>query len=384
MSYLWGNLQKSNEMGTVQAQHVPSGVIGRCNKPREPWMTEDIQDTMRRKSEALNKYQKSKSVEALVEYRKCRMELKKSIRRAKRGYEKALVGKSMENPKIFIKYINGKRRTRERVGPIKDQGGNLWVEEKNIGRELNKYFTSVFTHENEEVVVELGERDCEAPEKIIIGSDELLEALVSLKVDKSPGPDELCPRLLWEAREEIAGALTQIFNSILASGEVPEDWKTADVVPLFKKDNRDKPGNYRPVSLMSVVEKLLEKILKERIYLLSKRQCLIRDSQHGFVIGRSCLTNMTDFFEHVINYVDEGSAVGVVYMDFSKAFDKVPHGRLIRKANAHGKQGDMIRWIHNWLSSRRQRVMTDSCFSDWRPVMYHRDLCFPPNCSSFI
>ena len=134
----------------MQIQRVPLRVIGRNNKPREPRITRDIQDTVRRKRKAFKKYKGSKSVEALVRYRKCRVEIKKAIRNAKRGYEKALAGKSRENPKIFHKYTNGKRITRERVGPIRDQGGNLWVEPEDIGRVLNEYFTSVFTQENED------------------------------------------------------------------------------------------------------------------------------------------------------------------------------------------------------------------------------------------
>ena len=187
-------------------------------------------------------------------------------------------------------------------------------------------------------------------------------------------------------KEEIAGALTQIFNSSLATGEVPDDWRTANVVLLFKKGCRDKPGNYRPVSLTSVVEKLLEKPLKESIYLHLERQSLIRDSQHGFVRGRSCLTNLIEFFEEVTRCVDEGSAVDVVYMDFSKAFDKVPHGRLVKKVNSHGIQGNLIKWIQNWLSCRRQRVMTEAALvtGSQCPVVYHRDLCWVPYYSSFI
>ena len=87
--------------------------------------------------------------------------------------------------------------------------------------------------------------------------------LKSIKVDKSPGPDRIYPRILREARVEIAGALTEIFVSSLATGEVPEDWRIANVVPLFKKSSRDNPGNYRPMNLMSVVGKLLEKILRD-------------------------------------------------------------------------------------------------------------------------
>ena len=118
----------------------------------------------------------------------------------------------------------------------------------------------------------------------------MLEVLKRIKVDKSPGPDEVYPRTLWEAREEIAGPLAEIFESSIVTGEVPEDWRVANIVPLFKKGCRKKPGNDRPVNLMSVVGKLLEGILRDRIYRHLKRQGLIRDSQHDFVSGKSCPT----------------------------------------------------------------------------------------------
>ena len=158
----WGAFEK--EMGMVQAQHVPIKVIGRSNKLREPWMTRDIQDTMRRKSKAFSRYKGSKSAEAFVKYRTCRVELKKAIRKAKRGDEKSLAGKSRDNPKIFLQYVNGKRVTRVRVGPIGDQGSNLWVEQEDIDRVWNEYFTSIFTQENEDDGLEFRERDCEALE----------------------------------------------------------------------------------------------------------------------------------------------------------------------------------------------------------------------------
>ena len=102
---------------------------------------------------------------------------------------------------------------------------------------------------------------------------------------------------MWEAREEIAGSLAKIFESSIVMAEVPEDWRVANVVPLFKKGCREKPGSYRPVSLTSVVGKLLEGILRDRIYRHLEMQVLIRDSQHGFVSGKSYLTNLIEFFE---------------------------------------------------------------------------------------
>ena len=117
------------------------------------------------------------------------------------------------------------------------------------------------------------------------------------------------------------------------SPHLPE--RVANVL-LFKKGCREKPGIYRPVSLTSAVGKLSKTILRDGIYRLLETQGLIRDSQHGFVSGRSCLMNLIEFFEEVTKKVGEGSAVDVVYMDFSNVFDKIPHGRLLHKVNSHG------------------------------------------------
>ena len=140
------------------------------------------------------------------------------------------------------------------------------------------------------------------------------------------------------------------------------------MVPIFKKGNRDSPGNYRPVSLTSVVGKLMEKILRDRIYEHLEKFSMLKNTQHGFVKGRSCLTSLVEFFENVTKHIDEGKAVDVVYMDFSKAFDKVPHARLLEKVRGHGIQGAAALWIQNWLAQRRQRVVIDGSFSKWRSV----------------
>ena len=197
---------------------------------------------------------------------------------------------------------------------------------------------------------------------------EVLTLLKNIKVDKSPGPDRIFPRTLREVSVEIAGAMTEIFQMSLETGIVPEDWRTAHVVPLFKKGSKSKPSNYRPVSLTSVVGKLMEKILRDNIYKHLDKQGLIRNSQHGFMPGRSCLTNLLEFFEEVTREIDEGKAVDVVYMDFSKAFDKVPHGRLVKKVQLLGINAGIARWIQQWLNGRSQRVMVDGCLSGWRQV----------------
>ena len=149
--------------------------------------------------------------------------------------------------------------------------------------------------------------------------------------------------------------------------EVPLDFKFADVCPIPKKCLLTDTGNYRPITLTSVPGKLLESIIKDRVvnFLETKFNSLINTSQHGFRQGRSCVTNLLDFYQYVFCECDRSRAVDVVFLDFLKAFDKVPHKRLVRKVRAPGIQGNVAAWIENWLTGRKQRVIVNGVPSDW-------------------
>ena len=157
-----------------------------------------------------------------------------------------------------------------------------------------------------------------------------------------------------------------MFNLSLEEGIVPLEWKEANIIPLFKKGSRNKSENYRPVSLTSVICKLLERLIKDHFLVKNK---LINPSQHGFLKARSCLTNMLCFLEDVTKWLDEGSPVDIIYLDLKKAFDKVPHQRLLLKLKAHGIGNGMINWIEKWLIGRRQRVVVDGEVSNWKAVL---------------
>eukprot|EP00061_Rhincodon_typus_P002297 g17118.t1 len=164
---------------------------------------------------------------------------------------------------------------------------------------------------------------------VAIIKEKVLEKLNGLKVDKSPGPDGLHPRVLKEIAEEIVEAFVVIFQESLESGRVPEDWQIANVTPLFEKGVRQKTENYRPISLTSVVGKILEPIVKDEISEYLEMHGKIGQSQDGFIKGRSCWTNLLEFFEEVMSRVDQGEPMDVIYLDFKKAFDKEPHWRLL-------------------------------------------------------
>lgn len=162
--------------------------------------------------------------------------------------------------------------------------------------------------------------------------------------------------------------LRDIFTKSLENSEVPQDWRVANITPIFKKGSKKEPGNYRPVSLTSQISKVMEKLIKSEIVLYLERYQLIKNSQHGFRAKRSCLTNLLEFLNIVSGHVDDGSPVDVIYLDFQKAFDKVPHVRLMKKLEAHGITGHLSRWIGAWLEGRKQRVVLNGECSNWEGV----------------
>ena len=193
--------------------------------------------------------------------------------------------------------------------------------------------------------------------------------LKKLKPNKAEGPDAVYARILRECEKETSLPLAIIFSRSLKDTKIPLDWKRANVIPIFKKGDKSDVGNYRPVSLTSIVCKLLESIIKDKMVEFFDENDLIRDSQHVFRKNRSCLTNLLKFLNVATETFDEGEQLDVTYLDFSKAFDKVPHKRLCLQLKCHGISGKTLDWIQLWISGRQQRVLLNGSKSEWREVL---------------
>ncbi|CAM5107883.1 unnamed protein product [Natator depressus] len=165
------------------------------------------------------------------------------------------------------------------------------------------------------------------------------------------------PRILKVLTEEISEPLLIIFEMSWKMGEIPEEWKRANIVPIYKKGNKDNPGNYRPVSLTSVPGKIMQQIIKQSICKYLEDNKVISNSEHGFVKNKSCQTKLIAFFDSVTSLVDGGEEVDVVYLDFSKAFDTVSHDLLINKLGNCNLDGAIIRWMQNWLENHSLRIV---------------------------
>jgi hypothetical protein len=333
---------------------------------RPYWMTREILAEIGKKKRL---WKKAKEGGDRDPYKQAEKKVKNMIRNTKRNFEKKLARENGGNSKPFYAYVKNKTKSRPAIGPLKNEKKETVADDLGMAELLNSFFSSVFTNENTTNIPAAEEMDTELLQDVKITERMVREKIRQLKPASAAGPDGLGPRMLQELEGEIAPALTLIFQRSIQEGEVPDDWKSANVTPIFKKGSKADAGNYRPVSLTSVCCKMLESILRDSMTDHLEKNNLLSASQHGFVKGRSCCTNLLEFFETVTEVIDQGKAFDIVFLDFAKAFDKVPRERLLEKLRAHGIRGRVLAWIRAWLTGRRQRVVLNGKQSSWADVL---------------
>ncbi|GAB0209165.1 mitochondrial enolase superfamily member 1 [Grus japonensis] len=294
---------------------------------------------------------------------------REKTRKAKARLELKLASVVSDNKKGFFKYVNSKRRSKENIGLILVEDGHLTNRDEEKAETFNDFFfASVFNNTDRHQAARSSEsedHDSGSSDFPFVDTEIVRDQLYQLNVHKSMVPDGIHPRVLKELADVMAGPLSIIYQRSWESGEVPTDWKLANVIPIYKKGVREDPGNYRPVSLTSVPGKIMEKIILGATERHLKDNAIIRHSQNGFTKGKSCLTNSISFYDKVTHLVDEGKAVDVVFLDFSKAFDTVPHSILLDKLSNCEMSRYTVRWVKNWLNGRAQRVVVNGATSGW-------------------
>lgn len=336
------------------------------------WMDYKTRKEIKKRYRKWRKYKQTERECDFADYKKARNSAITSLRKARKKFEQKLAVNAKRDPKSFYRYVRSKTKTKDIIGPLKDGNGDIVTDDSQMAHILNKFFASVFTKElveMPEVTMRFDGDEGGLLDDMYITQDMIKSKILKLQDGKAPGDDGIIPVFLKNIVDVIVEPLTEIFNKSIEEGIIPQDWKVANVTPIFKKGSKQDPGNYRPVSLTSHIGKLLESLIRDKIMAHLWQNKLINESQHGFRQRKSCLTNLLEFFEYVTAQLDAGFPVDVIYLDFQKAFDKVPHGRLLQKLKAHGISGKIIKWIKNWLSDRKQRVVINGICSSFIAVI---------------
>ncbi|KAK4806869.1 LOW QUALITY PROTEIN: hypothetical protein QYF61_012590 [Mycteria americana] len=334
---------------------------------RPAWLNRELLVELKRKKKLHDLWKRGQASQE--DYRAVVHICREKTRKAKAQLELKLARVVSDNKKGFFKYVITKRRSKENIGLI--LMGHLTNRDEEKAEALNIFFASVFNNTDRPWAArpsESEDHDCGSSAFPFVDTEIVKDQLYQLYVHKSMGPDGIHPRVLKELADVTAGPLSIIYQRPGESGEVPADWKLANVIPIYKKGMREDPGNYRPVSLTSVPGKIMEKIILGATERHLKNNAIIRHSQHGFTKGKSCLTNLISSYDKVTCLVDKGKVVDVVFLDFSKAFDTVPHSILPEKLSNCEMNRYTVRRVKNWLKGRAQRVVVNGATPGWRPV----------------
>lgn len=198
---------------------------------------------------------------------------------------------------------------------------------------------------------------------IKFGEDDLIEAITEISPTSAAGPDRFPAMLLKQCKKTLAVPLHMIWRKSLDTGVIPQSVKTAHIIPIYKGGCRGTPKNYRPVALTSHLIKVFEKVLRKKMVKYMQTHNLFNSSQHGFRFGRSCLSQLLSHYDRILELLESGANVDVIYLDFAKAFDKVDFGITLNKLNSLGVSGNVGRWIYSFLTERTQTVLVNGARS---------------------
>ena len=335
-----------------------------------PWIDANVLKAVRRKERLRKRARRSSSAYHWAIFRLRRAELKSLIKWKRKPYFKGLSTTLTENSKRFWAYYQAKYKNKRIPSSLQYNG--VKVSDAHEKAELfNNYFNSVFKRDDcvplhEDYFFSGFDNANQSLSNITLSPSMVREFLDQLNTTKSCGPDEITPRLLKECSKSLSIPLCTLFNKQLDSGCFPKVWKVANLVPVFKSDDREMVQNYRGISLLCIISKVLEKCVFSYVFPFFQPQ--IYHLQDGFVSGRSCVTSLLRSTHAFAKALDERKQVDTIFLDYSKAFDSVSFNCLLKELFDVGVRGKLLSWFRSYLTCRHHRTVIDGCESSLLPI----------------
>jgi hypothetical protein len=349
--------------------------MSRSRFKSKPWVTSGIMKSINHKNCLYRKYLSSPSADRKIKLSNYRKLLTKLIHEAESLYYKDILSSRDTSAKkawsVINNIINNKNNKRSPMISEIIHNGTNYTDKTDIANAFNEYFSNIGMNlanelpSNNNLTVSQF-MDKLTPQSIFLSpvdEPEIKEEINKLKLGKSPGFDGLNPKLLKSISHVITPVLAHIFNMSFSNGSYPSAFKKAKVIPLFKKGDRKLPENYRPISLLSCINKLLEKILEKRLRNFLCQNNVFYEYQFGFRTGHSTTQALLEITNSIRAFLDEGENVLGLYLDLKKAFDTVNHAILKQKMYNYGLRGKCYDLLSSYLSDRTQLMFVNGVYS---------------------
>lgn len=306
-------------------------------------------------------------------FRRLRQRIKNWIRASRKAYLNSISSNIFTNPRPFWSFFKSKSKSSSLPETMFTDDKAAFSTDLDKAEAFSSFFCSIFTdHSCCSLSSSLGtlspcSESAAILNNITFSPGEVLLELKRLKTSKSTGPDGLPARILVECATEIHSSVCELFNLSLSSGKFITEWKDANISPVFKKGSKSMFSNYRGISLLPILSKVLEKcVARKLVDFIDSRLFAL---QHSFRHGLSCTTQLLCVLHDIGRSLDRGDEIDVIYLDLTRAFDTVCHSRLLLKLQRFGIAGSLLSWFSDYLSSRQQRVVINGISSSWQPVI---------------
>ena len=274
------------------------------------------------------------------------------------------------NPKFFFSYAKQFSKSHSKIGPLLDELNNYTNSSPEMAEILSTQYSSVFTkpcptpyHDTEE------QTNIPIINDITFTEEDIKDAIDELSNTAASGPDGIAAIFLKKCKASLSKTLFHLWRDCLDQGITPRKLKEGHIIPIHKGGHQGVAANYRPVALTSHLIKIFEKVIRSYLVSFLEENNIFNPDQHGFRLGRSCLSQLLTHYDRIISILEKGLNVDTIYLDFAKAFDKVDHSLVLKKLSILGIRGKILGWIKSFLTNRTQKVVVNGFLSEPAPVI---------------